>query len=156
MKPLSTGNKLENFDYEPRISLPMSMDHGHRKRYPGSKLPGIHAVSSRLPSSASAIIYGLTKDQLSDSRDFYGYGPTPRLCINFAQDPLLLTLLHGDRAAAIFRLSIGELLNPVVKTSVLDLEAGSIGRAHSAGAGVANVSISIRPKPASMKESNAT
>ena len=63
------------------------------------------------------------KGQLSDSRDFfYGYGPTPRLCINFAQDPLQLTLHHGDRAAA-FLLSISELLNSVVKNGVLDFEA---------------------------------
>jgi len=124
METLSTGNKLEIFDHEPRISLPMPMDHGHRKRYPGRELPGIHAVSSRLSSSASAVIHGLTKDQLSDSRDFfYGYGHTPRLCINFAQDPLQLTLHHGDRVAAIFLLSIGELLKSVVKNGGLGFGA---------------------------------
>ena len=45
-----------------RIPLPMTKDHGHRKRDPGRELP---SISFRLPSSASAVIHTLMKGQLS-------------------------------------------------------------------------------------------
>jgi hypothetical protein len=90
------------------------------------KLLGIHAVSPHSPLifSSAIFVHKFSVTQLADAQKGYNaYGPIPRLCIEFTLFPTLLSSYDTSRQATISDLSVDQLVEGAIQTSVLRSDA---------------------------------
>ena len=84
--------------------------------------PHIHTIFPCLPSGfySAVFVHDFSAAQLTNARKIYDeYGPTPRLCIEYALSPDLRSSYDASRQAILSDLSVDRLVEAVIHTFVL-------------------------------------